>query len=114
VTGGSGFLGSWCVIDLLRRAKRCAGERCGVLRASFEAGIERMVMTSSIAAITGGPKPGSQSLTEDDWSDPDSPGLTPYARPKRLVERAAWDFARERGETEKLTVVNPAPSSAGP
>jgi dihydroflavonol-4-reductase len=78
-----------------------------VLKASFDAGVERVVVTSSIAAITGGLGAGSPSLTEDDWSDPENPRLTPYARSKTLAERAAWDFARERSETEKLVVVNP-------
>ncbi len=78
-----------------------------VLKASFDAGVERVVVTSSIAAITGGLEPGSASLTEDDWSDPNNPRLTPYARSKTLAERAAWDFVRERGETEKLVVINP-------
>jgi dihydroflavonol-4-reductase len=69
-----------------------------VLRASLDAGVERIVVTSSIAAITGGLQPTSRPLTEDDWSDPDNPRLTPYARSKTIAERAAWDFVRERGE----------------
>lgn len=179
VTGGSGFLGSWCVIDLLRRgyvvratvrdlsreaALRAAiagevdamdhlsvvvanlREEAGweqavdgcnyvlhvaspfpptqpknpdelivparegtlrVLKASFDAGVERVVVTSSIVAITGALGSGSAPLSEDDWSDPNDPKLTPYARSKTLAERAAWDFVRERGEAERLVVVNP-------
>ncbi len=181
VTGGSGFLGSWCVIELLRRGYRVrtsvrdlsreaslraaiassvpdTGERLSVvaadlrsdegweravngcdyvlhvaspfppvqpkdpdelivparegtlrvLAASLEAGVRRVVVTSSVAAITGGGlEPGSRPLTEDDWSDPNDLRLTPYARSKTIAERAAWDFVRERGETEKLAVVNP-------
>jgi dihydroflavonol-4-reductase len=179
VTGGSGFLGSWCVIDLLRRgyAVRAtvrdlsreaafravvagevdAGEHLSVvaadlrdgagweqavsgcdyvlhvaspfpatqprdpdelivparegtlrvLKAGLDAGVERVVVTSSVVAITGGVGPGSSLLTESDWSDPDDPKLTPYAISKTLAERAAWDFVRERGQTEKLAVVNP-------
>lgn len=179
VTGGSGFLGSWCAIDLLRRgyavrttlrelsretALRAAiasevdirdrlsvvaADLCDeagwdqavsgcdyvlhvaspfpsaqpkdpdelivparegtlrVLKASLDAGVERVVVTSSIVAVTGGAGPGSSSLTESDWSDPDDPKLTPYAISKTLAERAAWDFVRERGEAEKLAVVNP-------
>ena len=33
--------------------------------------------------------------------------LTPYARSKTIAEQAAWDLVRERGEEEKLAVVNP-------
>ncbi len=180
VTGGSGFLGGWCVVELLRRGHTVrttvrdlarevavraavasqvdAGERLSVLaadlladegwaeavagcdhvlhvaspfppvqpkdpdelivpardgtlrvlRAALDAGVERVVITSSVAAIGGSGKPvAGRPLDERDWSDPDNPKLTPYARSKTVAERAAWDLARERGETEKLTTVNP-------
>jgi nucleoside-diphosphate-sugar epimerase len=179
VTGGSGYLGSWCVIELLRRGYAVrttvrdlarepqvraaiapevdpgqnltvlaadllddagwdeAARGCGyvlhvaspfppvqpqdpdelivpardgtlrVLAAGLEAGAKRIVVTSSVAAVTGGPRPASGTLTEDDWSDPDNPKMTPYARSKTIAERAAWDFMQERGATEKLATVNP-------
>ncbi len=78
-----------------------------VLRAGLDAGVERIVVTSSVAAVTGGGKPVSGPLTEEDWSDPDNLAMTPYARSKTIAERAAWDFVRERGATEKLATVNP-------
>ncbi len=46
-------------------------------------------------------------LTEADWTDSDNPKLTPYTRSKTIAERAAWDLVKERGEVEKLAVVNP-------
>ena len=179
VTGGSGFLGSWCLVELLRRGYRVrttvrnlaqepalraalaseveAGERLSVLaaelgseegwgdaaegcdyvlhvaspfppvqpkdpealiataregtlrvlRASMDAGVGRVVMTSSVAALAAGHEPSSVALTEEQWTDPDHPGLTPYVRSKTLAERAAWQFMGERGEVEKLAVVNP-------
>ena len=77
-----------------------------VLRAARDAGARRVVLTSSFAAIGYTPKPGAE-FTEDDWTDPDTPGLAPYPRSKAIAERAAWDFmAREGGDTE-LVVVNP-------
>jgi len=78
-----------------------------VLRASLDAGVGRVVVTSSVAAVTGGTKPVSGPLTEENWSDPDNPKMTPYARSKTIAERAAWDSVRERGAAEKLAVVNP-------
>jgi dihydroflavonol-4-reductase len=78
-----------------------------VLTASLDAGVERVVVTSSVAAVTGGRKPASGPLTEKDWSDPDNLKMTPYARSKTIAELAAWDFVRERGATEKLATVNP-------
>jgi nucleoside-diphosphate-sugar epimerase len=179
VTGGPGFLGGWCVIELLRRGYsvrttvrdlsreaqvRAAvgsevdpGDRLSVLaadltsdegwaeavagcdyvlhvaspfppkqpkdpdelivparegtlrvlRAGLDAGVKRVVVTSSVAAVRladgGEPRP----LDERDWTDPDSPGLTPYVRSKTIAERAAWDFVHERGEEDRLAVVNP-------
>jgi nucleoside-diphosphate-sugar epimerase len=76
------------------------------LRAARDAGARRVVLTSSFAAVGYTPKPGAE-YTEDDWTDPDTPGLPLYPRSKAIAERAAWDFiAREGGDTE-LTVVNP-------
>ena len=76
-----------------------------VLRSSVEAGVKRVVLTSSIAAITGGR--GDEELTEEDWTDPAASKLTPYARSKTIAERAAWDFVRDRDVVERLAVVNP-------
>src|SRR6478672_4243246 len=179
VTGGSGFLGGWCVIELLRRGYTVrttvrslsrgpqvratvgsevdpgdrltvlaadltsddgwseAVEGCDyvlhvaspfppkqpkdpddlilparegtlrVLRASLDAGVKRIVVTSSIAAIRLSKDAAVRPLNEGDWTDPDGPGLTPYVRSKTIAELAAWDLVRERGEADRLAVVNP-------
>jgi dihydroflavonol-4-reductase len=179
VTGGSGFLGGWCVIELLRRGYsvrttvrslsreaqvRAAvgsevdpGDRLAVLaadltsdegwaeavrgcdyvlhvaspfppkqpkdpdelivparegtlrvlRAGLDGGVKRVVVTSSVAAIRAADGSAPRPLDERDWTDPDSPGLTPYVRSKTIAERAAWDLVRERGEEDRLAVVNP-------
>jgi len=78
-----------------------------VLSAALEAGVSRVVVTSSVAAISGGIGSSSAPLTEEDWTDPTNPKLTPYARSKTIAERAAWEFVRERDAVEKLAVVNP-------
>jgi dihydroflavonol-4-reductase len=178
VTGGSGFLGSWCAIELLRRGHRVRatvrdlarepevrraigsqvdpGERLAlfaadlgadagwdeaargcdfvlhvaspfppkqpkdpddlivpardgtlrVLRAALGAGAERVVITSSVAAIGGGAR-SEEPLTEEDWTDLGNPQLSPYVRSKTIAERAAWDFVEEAGERGRLAVVNP-------
>lgn len=72
------------------------------LRAAADAGVRRVVVTSSTAAVLNG-RPGVQD--EDDWCDPDAPGVTAYSRSKTLAERAAWDVAAERGLL--LTAINP-------
>ncbi|MFG1605144.1 NAD-dependent epimerase/dehydratase family protein [Actinoplanes sp. NPDC049265] len=87
--------------DLIRPARDGAVR---VLRAAHQAGVRRVVLTSSFAAIGYTPKP-SPEFTEDDWTDPDTPGLAAYPRSKAVAERAAWDFAR-RNRLD-LAVVNP-------
>lgn len=80
-----------------------------VLKAGLDAGVKRVVMTSSVAAIKNddGP-PSSTPLTENDWTNPDTPGLLPYAQSKTIAERAAWDLVTETGDEERLAVVNPS------
>jgi dihydroflavonol-4-reductase len=179
VTGGSGFLGAWCVIELLRRGYSVrttvrsltrepqvraaigsevdAGDRLTVLAADLtsdegwpeaasgcdyvlhvaspfpakqpkdpeelivparegtlrvlgvglDAGAERVVVTSSVAAIRLSDGAAQRPLNENDWTDPDSPGLTPYVRSKTIAEQAAWAMVRGRGEERRLAVVNP-------
>jgi dihydroflavonol-4-reductase len=180
VTGGSGFLGGWCLVQLLQAGYRVrttvrdpaaregevramvasevdAGDRLAVLgadlaadagwkeaaagctyvlhvaspfppaqpkdpdelivpardgtmrvlRASLDAGVRRIVLTSSSVAIrNAGVEPPPRPFTEDDWTDPENPHLTPYGRSKTIAERAAWDFVRE-GDAARLAVVNP-------
>ena len=72
-----------------------------VLRAALDAGVRRVVVTSSVAAVRGSADSATAPLTEADWSDPDDPKLSPYARSKTIAERAAWDLVRERGEEER-------------
>jgi len=78
-----------------------------VLRASLDAGVKRVVMTSSVAAIRGGAHGADAQLSEDDWSDPNDSNLTPYSRSKTAAEQAAWALVRERDATDRLAAVNP-------
>ena len=78
-----------------------------VLRAARDAGVKRVVLTSSFAAIGYGREVKQGAYTEADWSDPDSPGLTAYAKSKTLAERAAWNFIASEGGALELSVVNP-------
>jgi nucleoside-diphosphate-sugar epimerase len=78
-----------------------------VLRAARDAGVQRVVQTSSFAAIGYGHKPQAAPFDETMWTNVDGAGVSAYAKSKTLAERAAWDFiAREGGELE-LSVVNP-------
>jgi nucleoside-diphosphate-sugar epimerase len=182
VTGGSGFLGGWCLVELLQRGYRArttvrdlaregevranvgsqvqVGDRllvfaadlnseegwaeavagCDhvlhvaspfppkqpknpdelivparegtlrVLEASLAAGVKRIVVTSSVAAVRNsgaGGDAGGRELTEADWTDPENPKLTPYARSKTIAERAAWDYMRSHDHEDRLVTVQP-------
>lgn len=78
-----------------------------VLRYAMEAGVQRVVMTSSFAAIGYGHPPRRQPFTEADWTDVTAPGVAPYIKSKALAERAAWDFVAANGNSPELTVINP-------
>lgn len=77
-----------------------------VLRASRDAGVQRVVLTSSFAAIGYSTRP-DRPYDETDWTDPGDPHLTAYLKSKTIAERAAWDFADHEGGDLQLTTVNP-------
>ncbi|WP_329372869.1 SDR family oxidoreductase [Streptomyces sp. NBC_01483] len=76
-----------------------------VIAAARNAGIPRVVMTSSFAAV-GYTLTPDDHYTEENWTDPDTPGLPAYHKSKVLAEAAAWDYVRTNGGIE-LVVVNP-------
>ena len=78
-----------------------------VLRASRNAGVKRVVVTSSFAAIGYGRKEQSRPFNETDWTDPNGSDVQPYPKSKTLAERAAWDFTAKEGGGLELSVVNP-------
>jgi nucleoside-diphosphate-sugar epimerase len=180
VTGGSGYIGGWCVITLLQRgwrvratvrslaraeAVRAAiatvtdpGERLSfhaadltrdegwdeaaagadyvlhvasplgvpeprdpddlivpardgalrAIRAAIKAGVGRVVMTSSVAAMSPGWDEPDGVSDESVWTNGDDPASGAYPRSKTLAERAAWDLVRREGGPTTLAVVNPA------
>ncbi|MEV4825677.1 NAD-dependent epimerase/dehydratase family protein [Micromonospora sp. NPDC049274] len=75
-----------------------------VLRAAREAGVRRVVLTSSYAAVGYTVKPDGR-YSEADWTNVDD-DIPAYHRSKTLAERAAWDYVRDNGGVE-LSVVNP-------
>ncbi|MEO5685977.1 MAG: aldehyde reductase [Burkholderiaceae bacterium] len=78
-----------------------------VLRASRDAGVKRVVQTSSFAAIGYGHPQLDRPFNEHDWSKPEGEGVTAYAKSKTLAERAAWSFMAREGGPMELSVVNP-------
>lgn len=78
-----------------------------VLRAAREAGVRRVVLTSSFAAIGYGQKPKGRPFNETDWTDPNGDDVRAYVKSKTLAEKAAWDFIAREGGALELSVVNP-------
>jgi len=78
-----------------------------VLRAARDAGVKRVVLTSSFAAIGYGQKPRGRPFNEEDWTDPNGDDVRAYVKSKTLAERAAWDFIKAEGGTLELSTVLP-------
>jgi nucleoside-diphosphate-sugar epimerase len=78
-----------------------------VLRASRDAGVKRVVLTSSFAAIGYGHPEQEAPFDETDWTDTSGGDVAPYIKSKALAERAAWDFMTREGGALELSVINP-------
>ena len=89
--------------DLVRPARDGA---LRVLRAA-RAGVKRVVLTSSFAAIGYGHKQRPAPFDETDWTNLGGTAVLPYTRSKTVAERAAWDFVAGKGHGLELAVVNP-------
>lgn len=77
------------------------------MRAAKAAGIKRVILTSSCAAIyKQADKPKMQPSDETNWTTPDDPSVGAYEASKTLAEKAAWDFVAENPEIA-LTTINP-------
>ncbi|APX90098.1 dihydrokaempferol 4-reductase [Brevirhabdus pacifica] len=78
------------------------------LRAAARAGVERVILTSSVAAILSRDLPADREVfTEDDWTDPAHPTAGAYVRSKTEAERAAWRIAGTEAPALRLTAINP-------
>jgi nucleoside-diphosphate-sugar epimerase len=78
-----------------------------VLRAARDAGVKRVVLTSSFAAIGYGHPPQDAAFDETSWTDVGYGDVAPYVKSKTLAERAAWDFVAGDGKALELAVINP-------
>lgn len=77
------------------------------LRAAKNAGVKRVVLTSSALAMMASMKTGT--FGPKDWADTNSADISTYAKSKTLAEKAAWDFiASQSGEAQmEMVSVNP-------
>lgn len=80
-----------------------------VLRAARDAGVKRVVMTSSTAAICyGGPPANGVAFTEGDWTDVSGRDAYAYVQSKTIAERAARDWMAAEGGALEFCTVNPS------
>ena len=77
-----------------------------VLEAARAAGVSRVVMTSSVAAVVSGLPCRNEPFTESDWGNVDV--APPYEKSKISAERAAWDWVRAHGDPPEFATVNPS------
>lgn len=78
------------------------------VRAAQTAGITRVIMTSSSAAILSTQLPdGKPAHDEDDWTDLTHPGATAYVKSKTMAERAVWDWQSSQAPEMQVTMINP-------
>jgi len=79
-----------------------------VLRASHDAGVERVVLTSSLSAIIYG-NDRSHLFTEADWSNLDGKRIGAYDKSKTIAERASWEYMETIKDSSpmELVAINP-------
>tara|TARA_E500000178_G_scaffold349456_1_gene406406 strand:+ start:318 stop:1358 length:1041 start_codon:yes stop_codon:yes gene_type:complete len=83
-----------------------------VFEAALELGIERIVQTSSVAAIMYGydGKPGhgpDGAFNESDWTVIEGPGVGAYVKSKTMAERDVWSLV-DKHPSLKVTTVCPS------
>lgn len=78
-----------------------------ILKAAYNAQVKRVVMTANFGAVGFSNLDRNSITTEDDWTNPDQPGLSPYEKSKLLAEKAAWDFINQSDGHMEFATVNP-------
>jgi dihydroflavonol-4-reductase len=79
-----------------------------VVEAAIKAGVQRVVLTSSVAAASRNAKLVESVSDETVWTDLNDPNVSAYARSKTLAERMAWDLIASSGGATTLVAVNPS------
>lgn len=79
------------------------------VKAARAAGVTRVIMTSSIAAVMNTKLAnGKAAYDEQDWTDLNHPGSTAYVKSKTLAEKAVWDWQTADAPDMEITMINPA------
>ena len=89
--------------DLLEPAVK--GTLSVLKSAEKTAGVKRVVLTSSFAAVSSSPK--DVLWTEDDWNNTSTLDSGAYAYSKTMAEKAAWQYVEDNDVGFDLVVINP-------
>lgn len=76
-----------------------------VISLAIKNNVRKIVLTSSVAAISSGHT--KDQFSEEDWSLVDKP-IPTYPKSKALAEMKAWELIKKSKNKTKLTVINPA------
>lgn len=76
------------------------------LKAAHEAGIKRVVLTSSMVAMLGDIT-GDSHINAQSWTQVTAKNATAYLKSKTMAEKSAWDFVKDK-EMELVTI-HPGP-----
>lgn len=76
------------------------------VKAAQAAGVTRVIMTSSIVAVSN-KEAGQAQFDENDWTDVTHPTATPYVKSKTLAEQAVWEWQKTDAPDMKITMINP-------
>jgi len=77
------------------------------LKFSKKHNVKKVILTSSFAAIHETLNNRQESFDEEDWSNPNKPGISFYAKSKTMAELAAWEFMEMENPDFSLAVINP-------
>ena len=77
------------------------------LKFSKKHNVKKVILTSSFAAIHETLNDRQESFDEEDWSNPNKPGISFYAKSKTRAELAAWEFMEMENPDFSLAVINP-------
>ena len=76
-----------------------------VFNAAIDAGVKKIVMTSSVAAVFPGRVDTHRTIDETFWTDIDDKLVTNYMRSKVVAERTAWDIIGKQAGTKLVTIL---------
>jgi dihydroflavonol-4-reductase len=81
-----------------------------VLRAAQKGGVKRVVLVSSVVAVTAGHEREDRTFDESDWTNTAKTDYA-YAKSKTLAEQAAWEFIQSAENQNGLELVSVNPSN---